>query len=142
MTSRVGKTYPSIRRAGQQIDLDRGTWAGESLLILSYDTVGAGVIETELLDFGLVFEGPPFFSYGVELQPGHVLVANDFPLVTAGVKEWKITEVEADSQATPFYLGAFLWISIEANTAYHLRFRLSFEGITMRNVEYIRGLSG
>lgn len=141
MTTRAvtGKTYPHIRRAESQIEYDRGTWAVNRLLILTYDTYGAGVIESELIDFGLVFEGPPFFSYGVEAQPGETLVTDDYPLVTAGVKEWHTTEVEEDSQATPFYLGAHLWINITANTAYRLRFRLAFEGISMRNVEYFRG---
>jgi hypothetical protein len=97
------------------------------------------VIETELIDFGLVFEGPPFFSYGVEVQPGEALVADDYPEITAGVREWQLSEVEIDERATPFYRGAYLWISIQSKSAYRLRFRLSFEGTSMRNVEYFRG---
>jgi hypothetical protein len=140
MTTRRGSTvYPHIRRAEQGKQLDRDTWAGQSLLIFAYDTVGAGVIETELLDFGIVFEGPPFFTYGAEVQPGETLISGDFPEVTAGVREWHTSEVAVDDRAIPFYLGAYLWINIRSGTAYRLRFRLSFEGTAMRNVEYLRG---
>lgn len=133
------RAYPSIRRADTAKDLDRQTWAGLTTLTFSYDTVGRGIVETELLDFGLVFEGPPFFSYGVETQPGETLVSGDYPEVTLGVKEWHITETEGDSRAIPFYLGAYVWISIGSATSYKLRFRLSFEGIAVRNVEHFRG---
>lgn len=136
------KLYPRIKKARQRTELDRATWSTTQMLIATYDTVGAGVIETELIDFGLVFDGPPFFAYGVETQPGQSLIANDFPDITAGVKEWELTDADADSRSTRFYLGAFLWISIGARTSYRLRFRLSFEGTTMRNVEYFRGLNG
>ena len=144
MTQRapIGRTYPRLRRADDKIDLDRETWAGNNLLVLAYDTVGTGVIQTDLIDFGVVFEDVPFFSYGVELQVGHTLVTGDFPECTAGVRQWHTTEVAEGSQAKPFYLGAYLWISINAATAYRLRFRLSFEGVTMRNVEYFRGGNG
>jgi len=131
--------YRRVRRVEQTKELDRGTWAGETAVVLAYDTIGRGVIESELLDFGVVFEGPPFFSYGVETQPGQALVAGDYPEITVGVREWHLSEIEVDARATPFYLGAFLWISIQAATAYRLRFRLSFEGIAVRNVEYYRG---
>lgn len=131
-------TYPSIRRADRTKVLDQNTWAGNSLLILSYDTIGVGEIETELIDFGLVFEGVPTFAYGVELQPGETLTPGSFPHVMCGVKEWQLTEVEADLRATQFHIGAFLWISITSNVSYRLRFRLSFEGISMRNVEHFR----
>lgn len=143
MTTRAGgRTYSRIRRAETRTELDRETWASPELLIATYDTVGAGVIETELIDFGLVYEGPPFFSYGVEVQPGQALISGDYPEITAGVREWYTTEADADSQADVFYLGAYLWISIKASTAYRLRFRLSFEGISLRNVEYFRGTHG
>ncbi len=131
-------TYRSISKAGRKTRLDQETWAGTTLLFLSYDMTGVGEVETELLDFGLVFEGVPFFSYGVELQPGEVLTPGEFPAVMCGVKEWQLTEVEADTRATPFYLGAYLWISVSSNISYRLRFRLSFEGIAMRNVEHFR----
>jgi len=109
---------------------------------MSYDTTGVGEIETELLDFGVVFESAPFFSYGVELVPGETLVSGSFPAVYCGVKEWKLSEVEGDPRAEKFYLGAFLWISIDTSVSYNLRFRLSFEGISFRNVEYFRGSNG
>jgi hypothetical protein len=135
----IGRAYPRIRRAEQAKQLDRATWAGPTVLIFAYDTIGRGVIETELLDFGLVFEGPPFFSYGAEVQPGQALVAGDYPEITLGVKEWHRSDIEIDSRAVPFYLGAYLWISIQSASTYRLRFRLSFEGTAVRNVEYFRG---
>ncbi len=131
-------TYRSIEKARDSRRLDQATWAGDTLLFLSYDTIGVGEIETELIDFGLVFESVPFFAYGVELQPGETLTEGQFPAVMCGVKEWQFTEVEADPRATPFYIGAFLWISITSSISYRLRFRLSFEGIAMRNVEHFR----
>lgn len=140
-----GNAYPRIRRAERSRQLDRDTWAGSTLLVMSYDTAGTGVIESELIDFGVVYEGPPFFSYGVELQAGQTLVSGDYPKVTAGVREWELASTDTentDARATPFYLGAYLWFSIDADNAYRLRFRLSFEGIAIRNVEYLRGLNG
>lgn len=131
-------TYRSVTKAKDKSRLDQSTWAQNSLLFLSYDTIGSGEIETELIDFGLVFENKPFFSYGVELQPNQALVAGSFPAVMCGVREWQLTEVERDNRAIPLYIGAFLWISIASNISYRLRFRLSFEGISMRNVEHFR----
>lgn len=140
MTTRApGNAYPRIRRAEQAKQFDRDTWAGQSLLVFAYDTVGSGVINTELLDFGLAFEGPPFFTYGAEAQPGVVLVADDYPKITVGVRQWHTSDIEVNDRAVLFYLGAYLWISIESNTAYRLRFRLSFEGTAFRNVEHFRG---
>jgi len=133
-------TYPGVRKAATKSRLDQQTWAGNTLLLLSYDTIGAGEFDTPPLDFGLVFEGAPFFSFGVELQPGEVLLPSAYPAVMCGVREWQVTEVEADDQTTPYYIGASLWIFV--SSPYLLRFRLSFEGITMRNVEHFRGLSG
>ncbi len=131
-------TYRSISKAQDRNRLDQTTWARNSVLFLSYDTIGVGEIETELIDFGLVFEEKPFFSYGVELQPNETLIAGSFPAVMCGVREWQLTEVERDIRAVPFYIGAFLWISISSNISYRLRLRLSFEGISMRNVEHFR----
>lgn len=143
MTSRpVRNTYPRIRRAETRIELDRGTWAENTFVVMTYDTVGTGVFNTELIDFGVVFEGRPFFSYGVELQGGEELVDNDYPMVTAGVAEWQTTEIVEDQQSLPFYLGAYLFISVDSSSSYRLRFRLAFEGIAMRNVEYFRGSNG
>lgn len=135
-------TFQNIADRTRRTQLDRETWAGETLLIMSYDTTGVGEIETELLDFGAVFESPPFFSYGVELQPGETLVSGSFPAVYCGVKEWKTTEVENDARAVDLYIGAFLWISIDTGFSYKLRFRLAFEGTSFRNVEYFRGSNG
>jgi len=71
-------------------------------------------------------------------------VDGDFPFVTVGVAEWQ-TNVEETAETpglVPLYLGAHIYIHVIASTQYKLRFRLSFEGIAMRNVEYFRGLNG
>lgn len=142
MTVKPLGTYPRIRRAERNTDLDRRTWAAPNVVVINYDLLGVGSTNTEMLDFGLVFEGPPFFSYGVELLPTSTLIAGDFPQVTAGVREWLTSQSDADVAAygarIPFYLGASLWIG--ASHGYDLRLRLSFEGISMRNVEHFRGL--
>jgi len=135
-------TFQNIAARTRRTELDRETWAGETLLIISYDTTGVGEIETELLDFGVVFESPPFFSYGVELQPGETLVSGSFPAVYCGVKEFQKTDADNDDRAIDLYIGAFLWISIDTSVSYKLRFRLSFEGTAFRNVEYFRGSNG
>lgn len=146
MTARPLGTYPRIRQADRRTDLDRRTWAGEDKVVMTYDLLntGTGTVETEMLDFGLVFEGPPFFSYGVEVIPGNELVAGQYPQVTAGVREWLVSTADdeyIESAKLPFYLGASLWLGVEF-TVMPLRFRLSFEGISMRNVEHFRGLNG
>lgn len=132
--------YPRVRRVEQSRELDRGTWADTTVVLFTYDTVGAGIIQTELIDFGLVYDGPPFFAYGVENIEGQTLVSGDFPEITAGVREWYTSELGEEDRVVPLYRGAYLWISIASKTSYRLRFRLSFEGTAFRNVEYLRGL--
>jgi hypothetical protein len=132
-------TYRSLRKAERATRLDRDTWAGTSLLILTYDTIGAGTFETDLLDFGLVFEEAPFFAYGAELQPGETLIAGDYPIVNCGVTRWETNEDPETRVGNVFYLGAYVWINVSSNSTYRMRFRLSFEGTAMRNVEYFRG---
>lgn len=140
MTSRV---YGRVRKADQKQQFDRATWADTTQILLSYDTIGSGELITELLDFKTVFEGSPFFAYGVELQPGEVLEAGDYPFVTCGISQWETTVVaEDDPAAIPMYLGAYVYINVVSSKQYGLRFRLSFEGIAMKNVEYYRGLNG
>lgn len=132
-------TYRNIRKAERATQLDRETWAGTSLLVVAYDTVGAGTFETELIDFGLVFEEVPFFAYGAELHPGVSLIAGDYPIVNCGVTSWETNEDPEVRVGSVFYLGAYVWINVESNSTYRMRLRLSFEGTAMRNVEYFRG---
>lgn len=133
------RLYPTVRRTERARELDRTTWAEPTVLIVTYDTVGAGVIETELIDFGMVFDDVPFVTYGAEAAPGQALISGDYPEITAGVKEWYTSEVGEEDRTVPLYLGAFLWISIASGTSYKLRFRFAFEGPAFRNVEYLRG---
>ncbi len=130
-------TFQGTRKVQTQQELDRVTWAQPSLLIMSYDTVGTGAFLTETLAFGMVFEGQPFFSYGVELLPGEILIEGEYPGVMCGVREWNQTENETETTAASnFYIGAALWMEVVTAVSYKLRFRLSFEGIAMRNVEH------
>lgn len=140
MTSRV---YDRVRRADLQQQFDRATWADTTQVILAYDTIGSGELVTEMLDFKTVFEGTPFFAYGVELQPGETLEEGDYPFVSCGISEWETNLVEEEETGkTPVYLGAAVYINVVSSKQYKLRFRLSFEGIAVKNVEYHRGLNG
>ena len=140
MTSRV---YERVRKADRKQEFDRATWANTTQVLLAYDTIGSGELATELIDFKTVFENAPFFSYGVELQPGETLTEGDFPFVTCGISGWNTNLTEEDDPINfPVYLGAYVYINVVSSKQYRLRFRLSFEGIAMKNVEYYRGLNG
>jgi hypothetical protein len=132
-------TYNRVRRAEQRKDLDRLTWSGTSVAQVAYETIGSGQFITEVLNFGTVFEGTPFFSFGVELIEGQFLVDGDYPFVTAGVSAWEqipsLEEALLNPTRTVHYLGANVWINVASSTQYGLRWRLSFEGITPRNVQ-------
>lgn len=137
------RSFERVRKADLQQQLDRGTWADTTQVVLAYDTIGSGELITEIIDFKTVFEGAPFFAYGVELQSGETLETGDYPFVSCGVAEWDITTVEEDDDLmVPSYLGAAIYINVVSSKQYKLRFRLSFEGIAMKNVEYHRGLNG
>ena len=137
-------TYRSLRQATARQELDRATWADTTQVLLAYDTVGSGTLTTELLEFRTVFEGAPFFAYGVELQPDEILSPSDYPFVTCGIAEWETNTVDEDGNLLdfPIYLGAYIYINVVSSKQYKLRFRLSFEGIALKNVEYHRGLNG
>lgn len=134
-------TYGRIRTADRRTQLDRAMWAGPVQLILTYELEGIGEHTSELLSFGTVFESKPFFAYGVELLPDQPLVDGSYPLAMAGVTEWDVTAVE-DERIVPFYLGTKVWFHVVANVPYHFLFRLSFEGIAVRNTEHFRGDNG
>lgn len=141
MTSRSGTPpgsapFRGIDRAGKTREVDRNSWAGSQLVLATWDTIGSGTILTGGITFGAVFEGRPFFSYGVELQENETLVDGDYPFTACGVSEWRTTEL-ADERAQPFYTGAVVWIRVDANFPYRLRFRFAFEGTVVRNREHI-----
>lgn len=131
-------TYGRIRTETRRTELDRATWAGPVQVILTYELEGVGEHQSEIISFGTVFESKPFFAHGVELLPDQVLVDGDFPLVMAGVNEWETTEVD-DERIVPFYLGAKVWFHALSTTPYHYLFRLSFDGVAVRNTEFFRG---
>jgi hypothetical protein len=133
--------YSHIERSGKSRELDRNTWAGETTLVFAYETKGSGTFVTELLDFGIAYEGTPFFSYGVELIPGSTLVDGDYPFVSAGVGEWiKKEDVDdfAEKQLKLLHTGAHVWISVSSNKSYRLIFRMTFEGIAFKNPQFLR----
>ena len=142
-TRRVPRNfYPKVRKNEQRIELDRKTWADTAFLVVAYDTVGTGTFETDLIDFGLVYEDAPFFSYGVELAPDQVLVDDDYPNVSCGVSNWETQTFSTFDGSSTYYVGAYVWLYVDCLTPYNLRFRLAFEGTTMRNVEYFRSNNG
>jgi len=130
--------HSSNRRAASRQELDRETWPDTLVVVATFDTVGFGEAQSGIIDFGTVFEEPPFFSYGVELKEGGTLVSGDYPFVTAGVSEWQITESDENNE-TEYYIGADVWVRVASVTEYPLRFRFTFEGTAMRNVEHFRG---
>lgn len=133
----TNKSYRGLDRSTRSKRLDEGAWAGPSLVVASYDVEGPGSLTTEEISFGTVFESVPFFAWGVELVEGGVLQEGDYPFATAGVSSWNQTSSSEEGQ--PYYLGAFIYISVVSSFSYKLRFRFSFEGLAMRNVEYFRG---
>ncbi len=133
--------YVRSRRATKRQELDRATWAQPIQVVVAYETEGVGELLTDPIDFGVVFEGAPFFSYGVELVEDQTLVSGDFPFVTCGVNEWVTVEEESD-QVLQRHTGAVVWIRVSSATQYQMRFRLSFEGVAFRNTEFLRGDSG
>ena len=133
--------YAKVRRAIKRRELERSTWAQPIQVVVSYDTLGVGELTTDPIMFGTVYEGPPFFSYGVELAEGETLVDGDFPFVTCGVQAWITGEEVSDVRPVP-YIGAVVWIRVASSTRYQMRFRLSFEGMAFRNTEYLRGDRG
>ncbi len=131
-------TYRLTRQEDRRTQLDRQTWAGPVQLVLTYELTGAGEHTSEMISFGTVFEGKPFFTYGVELAEGETLIGGDFPLIMAGVGEWDLTEIDNDDE-DPFYLGAKVWFNAVTKQTYSYLFRLSFEGVAVRNTEFFRG---
>lgn len=129
--------YRGIDKTRRRQEVDRAAWAGSQLVFTSWDTIGAGTTLTELIPFGVAFEGQPFFSHGVELQEGETLADADYPFVTAGVQEWQRTAQTEHERAERFYTGARVWISVSSSKAYRLRHRFAFEGTVVRHREHI-----
>lgn len=130
-------TYREIRQADSRTELDRATWAGPVQLLLTYELIGVGEHISEMIEFGTVFESRPFFTYGVEVAPDTPLATGDFPTAMAGVNEWHVTEDE-DERHTRYYLGGRVWFYTVSNSSYRYLFRLSFEGVAVRNTEFYR----
>jgi hypothetical protein len=137
MTLAGSNAYRGLDRAARHREVDRTGWAGSQLVLTTWDTIGSGTILTDLIPFGTVFEGQPFFSFGVELQEEETLTEADYPFVTCGVQEWQRTAESALQRAERFYTGATIWIAVSSFRQYRLRYRFAFEGTAMRNREHI-----
>lgn len=135
--------YPGVRRAELRRELDRETWASVERVISTHDFVVSAETEEIEVDFKAIFEDPPFFQIEIELQEGEVLVEGDYPVVSAGVREWRTTIDELpESEKRPHYMGALVWVTAIAQTAYRIRYRLSFTGVTFKNVSTFRTTNG
>lgn len=124
-----------IRRANLRRELDRNTWASHTVVVLRYETTGSGSFLTPVLDFGVRFSGPPHVSFGPQQSEVGSLVEGDYPHVTVGVAEWvtKSSGEDADARGViPEHIGATLWISVSAETAYKITHHLVFEGVAMK----------
>ncbi len=133
----MAETYRRIRRAVTKQEQDRGQWAEPTQVIISVDFEGVGS-ETTDVTFGIVFEGPPVYSWGVELQQDETLTPNDFPHVTSGVASWVTKEATTDVRASLLYLGATIWYRSASNRSYRTRLRTSFEGIAFKNPQHFQ----
>jgi len=128
-------TYGSQRRTFRKNELDRRTWASNTTVVLTYDTVGSGAFLTEELMFGVRFSGPPYVSQGQELIEVGSLIEGDYPHVTVGVAEWvtkSAGEAFDNRGAVPEHIGAKLWIAVSSATPYAIRHNLVFDGLAMK----------
>jgi hypothetical protein len=134
--------YSRIRNNELGREIDRRTWAAPTTIVLAYETKGSGTFTTELLDFGLTFEGPPFFTYGVELLEGETLVENDYPFVAAGVAKWEVKEPSQEDfeekSLKLLHTGAYVGLNVRASKAYNIIFRMSFQGTAYKSPQYLR----
>lgn len=122
--------FSNYRAANQRTEIDRKSWAELSQLIVDVAVEGSGTIATDPIEFSSVFTSQPFFSYGVQLSPGEVLVDGDYPLVSAGVSEW--------NQNGSRFIGCTLYVSVLSQTSYKLNLKCSFEGVAFKSNQYLR----
>lgn len=123
--------YSSSNRSITSTRLDRTTWAGNTIVVIDYEIFGSGQTITEFLDFGTAYSESPFFTYGAELLPGQGITSTStgFPLVSAGVSEWKTKDIRNEPS---LYVGAKVWVSVKG-TSYNLKLRFSFEGVALQS---------
>lgn len=132
------EVYRRIRQANKRQALDRGQWADETQLLIANDFSGAG---SQLIDveFGIVFDGAPLYSWGVELQEDEILTPGDYPHVTSGVSSWVTKQASTNEQSNLLYLGASIWFRTVSSRDYRTRLRMSFEGVAFKNPQYFVG---
>ena len=127
--------YKRIRRANVRQQFDRVQWAEPVQFVISTDFTGTGAATVDIT-FNFPFEGPPLFSWGVELQEDEVLTEGDYPHVTSGVAVWTTEEVSENSAGALLYLGATVWYRSVSTRLYNTRLRTAFEGIAYKNPEH------
>lgn len=131
-------SFRGIDNTRRSREIDRSAWAGDGREVLVWQTQGTGYVVTPEIKFRTVFDGEPFFSYGVELQEGETLAEGDFPFVSAGVAQWGIIRSNVTDDERPvFYTSAVIWIAVDATKEYKLQWRFAFQGTVMRNREHI-----
>lgn len=133
----MAEIYRQIRRGNVRRNLDRGQWAEQTQLVVAFDFDGSGS-DTVEVDFGIVFEGAPLYSWGVELADDETLVEDDYPHVSSGVAEWKTKQASENEQSNLLYSGATVWYRSVSSRSYRTRLRTSFEGIAFKNPQYFQ----
>lgn len=131
------RTFDDMLRTERARELDRSAWPGLAREIFVFDTYGTGTTQTPLFTFSNRFEQAPFMDWMVEILPGWSISGVDAPYTSAGVLQWVSTVLPRGGE---MYQGAQLFVAIKMNdplSEMGLRWRFSFEGIVLRNNEYI-----
>ena len=133
----MAEVYRKIRKASTRHELDRGQWAGEVQMLAGYDFEGSGEQSFDI-DFGIIFEGTPYYTWGAELQDDETLTDGDFPHINSGVVSW-VTQPASESQfSNLLYSGARVWYSVFSSRSYRTRLRTSFRGIVYKSPEHFQ----
>lgn len=126
--------FRRIDQANRAREVERTAWAGPALVMAEWEITAPGTAMAGPFMFATVFEEPPHFSWGVELMAG-TLQGNDYPQATCGIAGWVIKETRTNGPV--LFLGAEIFITVQCQTSYPLRFRFGFEGVALRNPELI-----
>ena len=132
------RSYRGLDAGRLQRETDRSSWAREVEEVVTWETVGAGNVNTPVIYFKTAFEGEPHFHYGVELGEGLTLAVGDYPFCSAGVAEWGIVQAKVEGSPSS-YTSVTLWLTVDSAASYTLRWRFVFGGTALRNREHIPG---
>lgn len=96
---------------------------------------GAGEALIDLV-FPVTYVLPPIFLYGGELAPGHELVTGRYPVVTAVVSYWDVSQPDLEtfgSSARKHFRGAQLAVTSSGPESQRLFLHWQFSGIAISN---------